>query len=191
MGGAIAAAFCTQFPNLVDGAAALVACAGNFPDGFTGRIFPFFTLPIFTRPGILRFIQSLKSLPPPPRSRAQTIEQVVFAQRMALPRYIHTLASTVRFGPLRGIGPLFEKIGQSDLRVLILHGTGDEIVPYHPFAVPILTNYIPQAKLVTLENLGHSLPCYLERMVLCTKTALYTHIHFEPTLAQDTTVKSA
>lgn len=31
MGGAIAAAFCTQFPNLVDGAVALVASAGNFP----------------------------------------------------------------------------------------------------------------------------------------------------------------
>ena len=30
-------------------------------------------------------------------------------------------------------------------------------MPYHPFAVPILINYIPQAKLVTLENLGHGL----------------------------------
>jgi hypothetical protein len=57
------------------------------------------------------------------------MEQVVRAQTVALPRYGHVLASTMRFGPLRGIGPSFKKLGQSGFRVLILH------VSYSPLSI--------------------------------------------------------
>lgn len=33
----------------------------------------------------------------------------------------------------------------------------DKIVPYHPYMSPILTDYLPKAKVVTLENVGHEL----------------------------------
>ena len=34
-------------------------------------------------------------------------------------------------------------------------GTADTRVPYHPFMSPILTNLLPQAKVVTMEGVGH------------------------------------
>ncbi|KAF8308801.1 alpha/beta-hydrolase [Clavulina sp. PMI_390] len=156
MGGAIAAGFAAQFPHLVDGDVALLAPAGNFTSTKPiGRILAFFSNAPFVWLMSRDFVRRLSRPPHVPGNPEQAILQLVALQWKAVPRLPYTLASTLRYGPLRGMGPSFYALEKSSLRVLIMHGLEDVTVPYSPYISPILTDFMPTAKLITIPQAGH------------------------------------
>ncbi|KAF9516790.1 hypothetical protein BS47DRAFT_605439 [Hydnum rufescens UP504] len=157
MGGGIAASFVAQFPQLVDRDIVFIAPAGNFPDDYFSRGIGFLvSSPVQFLLGF-RFIRTLRKLPAPPRTKLHAVSLLVNLQFRNLPHFIRVIASSVRSGPMRGLGQVYRTVGRGPFKVLIIHGTADETVPYRPFISPILTDLIPDAKVVTLENVGHDL----------------------------------
>jgi len=85
------------------------------------------------------------------------LAQLPLLQLKALPRFPQTIASSARVGPVRGAGPFFKALGESNFRVLLIHGDSDQDVPLKPLFSPILTDYLPKAKVLVLENAGHEI----------------------------------
>ncbi|KAG9018199.1 hypothetical protein FRB90_011897 [Tulasnella sp. 427] len=87
--------------------------------------------------------------------RAPLGEEIIKLQQLVLPYHITAVASSIRDGPLRGLDYAYAKLGRTDVKVLIVWGTADTVVPYS-LATQVLT-YIPRAKLVTVTGAGHDL----------------------------------
>ncbi|KAF8308822.1 alpha/beta-hydrolase [Clavulina sp. PMI_390] len=156
MGGAVAAGFATQFPNLVDSDVALLSSVGNYTDTHPfGGSYAFYSRPFF--PWLKSLLPKSMKLPPPPKTPIEAIDQLGDLQRMTLPRYSQVLASTLQRGPIREMGPTFAKLGTMPFRTLLLQGTDDEIVTYHLYFEPTLTKYFPKAKVVVIEGAPHDL----------------------------------
>jgi pimeloyl-ACP methyl ester carboxylesterase len=158
MGGGIATAFAVQFPHLVNGKVALVACAGIMESTDISRTAKFMSSP---------FIQSLSSLPPfrhymrllangsnnTEPEAINPIQEIVRLQSAHLPHYNAAVASSLRDGPVRGLGYAFRALANSSNEILLVHGTADKTVPYK-YASKI-QSLVPQAKLVTVIDGGH------------------------------------
>jgi len=157
MGGGIAASFAAQFPQLVDRDLVFIASAGNFPDNYFSRGVGFLTSSLAQSLLGLRFIKTLRRLPPPPRTWYQSVSSLWHLQFRNLPHFTRAIASTIHSGPLRGLGQAYKTVGASQFKALIIHGTADVSVPYRPFMSPILIELMPAAKVVTLDNAGHEL----------------------------------
>ncbi|KAG8956866.1 hypothetical protein FRC04_000344 [Tulasnella sp. 424] len=129
MGGPIACAFAVNFPKLVDGKVALFAPAGLMQS-------------------ILRRLYK-------PGGATPLGEEIIKLQQVVLPYHIAAVASSIRDGPLRELDYAYAKLGKSDVKVLVVWGTADTVVPYS-LATQVLT-HIPRAKLITIAGAGHDL----------------------------------
>ncbi|KAF8806148.1 alpha/beta-hydrolase [Phlegmacium glaucopus] len=161
MGGAIAAAFTSQFPHLVDEGVALIASAGLMESNDISRTSKFMSSPL---------VQTLTSSKPVrnyiQRLTNQTVDQglvkdnvileIVRLQSAHLPGYNAALSSSLRDGPIRGQSAAFKSKGFENKKVLIIHGTED--VTVHPKYSPLIAALLPastQKKLITVEGAGH------------------------------------
>jgi len=157
MGGGIAATFAVQFPHLVDRDVVFISTVGNLPTNYFGRITALLTTPLAVWLSSIKLVRTWKTLPDPPRTPDDRMKQLLLLQTRTLPHYSSTLASSTRRGPFKGVSETYRMIGKSDNRVLIIHGTADTRIPYHPYTSPILTDLLPRAKVVAMENVGHDL----------------------------------
>ncbi|KAI6166440.1 Alpha/Beta hydrolase protein [Pisolithus thermaeus] len=159
MGGGIAAAFATQFPQLVNGKVSLIASAGVIEDTDISR-----TAKIMSSP----LTQSVSSLPPfqyymrrlaNSSSLSQTtidpIQEIVRLQSAHLPYFNAAVASSLRDGPVRGLEDSFTALSNLPIEVLLIHGTADKTVPYK-YASKILT-LVPCAHFLTIDGAGHDI----------------------------------
>jgi len=155
MGGGITGAFAATFPHLVDGKIAVIASAGAIETRplLARRLQSFPIVRLFhglSRKQARKTATAESSNTP----EAQAIE-IVALQAALLPGFGRALASSMRYGPLRGEENSFAAIGASDMQVLLIWGTEDSTVPYRYAGV--LKNLMPQALLVTLDGAEHDL----------------------------------
>ncbi|KAI0032039.1 alpha/beta-hydrolase [Vararia minispora EC-137] len=154
MGGGIAAAFSTWFPHLVDGKVALIASAGLIEPSDMSRTARFMSSPLVqsvTSSAPFRFyLQKLAASSP-----VDPIHEIVRIQSAHLPGYNAALASSLRDGPIRGLGWAFDALSASSNDVLLIWGTSDNTVPYKHAGT--MHRIIPRSQLVTVEGGGHDL----------------------------------
>ncbi|KAG8746990.1 hypothetical protein FRC10_002789 [Ceratobasidium sp. 414] len=165
MGGAIAAAFVSQFPWLVESNVAFIASVGVMEGSLVTPISYWFGSAAFQRLihssiGKLLYTPS----PPPPTASAlssseqlsKDLQTLVGLQTFILPGYTAAVAASVHVGPLRGLEKAFERVGKlKHMKVQLIWGTKDAIVSYK-YAGKIKA-LIPHAELVTLDGAGHDL----------------------------------
>ncbi|KAL4266217.1 AB hydrolase superfamily protein [Pleurotus pulmonarius] len=173
MGGAIAAAFTSHFPHLVEDRVVLIACAGIMESSDLPRTAKFMSSPLvqtLTGSSIVRsYLQHLISSkgntslmvsahvvteagtsgqqPLTGQGEAEAtdsvkvftakeagdgrIQEIVRIQSAHLPGYNAAVASSLRDGPIRGLTSAFaEGDAWSSKRVVLIHGTKDNTVPY-------------------------------------------------------------
>ncbi|KDQ29820.1 hypothetical protein PLEOSDRAFT_1038730 [Pleurotus ostreatus PC15] len=133
MGGAIAAAFTSQFPHLVEDRVVLIACAGMMDSSDLPRTAKFMSSPLvqtLTGSSLVRsYLQHLIS------SKGNTSlmvsAHIVRIQSAHLPGYNAAVASSLRDGPIRGLTSAFaDGDAWNNKRVVVIHGTKDNTVPY-------------------------------------------------------------
>ncbi|KAF9030444.1 alpha/beta-hydrolase [Hymenopellis radicata] len=127
MGGPIAAAFTTQFPQLVDDKVVLLAPAGLFGSEILPRGLNLLTSSLFlpiVNGGIVRG-SARRQLKRP----SEPIDRIVQLQRAYLPYFNAVLLLSMRYGPLRGQTDHYKSHAFNGRTVLILHGTKDSVVP--------------------------------------------------------------
>ncbi|KAL4076454.1 Alpha/Beta hydrolase protein [Scleroderma yunnanense] len=160
MGGAIAAAFSVQFPQLVNDKVALIASAGVVESSDISRTAKIMSSPI---------VQTISSLPPfrhymrrlanassiSEGGPIDPIQQIIRLQSAHLPYFNAAVASSLRDGPIRGQEYAFKALGNSTQQVLLIHGTADQTVPYK-YASKI-QGLVPHLELMTIEGCGHDL----------------------------------
>jgi pimeloyl-ACP methyl ester carboxylesterase len=163
MGGAIGAAFTSQFPHLVDEGVALVASTGIMESSDISRTAKFMSSPLvqsLTSSGPARsYIQRLTNQSENQHlAKNNAIIEIVRLQSAHLPGYNAALSSSLRDGPIRGQSAVFKSKAFEDKRVLIIHGTTDNTVP--PKYSPMIATLLPastQKKVITIEGAGHDL----------------------------------
>ncbi|TFK29036.1 alpha/beta-hydrolase [Coprinopsis marcescibilis] len=185
MGGGIAAAFTSQFPNLVDENVVLIASAGIMESSDISRTAKFMSSPLvqtFASSGPVRhYIQRLanksstsipaepllpldgedtaqKVLEPLKSESVHAAVEIVRLQSAHLPGYNAALSSSLRDGPIRGQKEAFASKGFEGKRVLLIHGTKDATVK--PEYSPKILQLLPpetrkRSKLVRVEGAGH------------------------------------
>ncbi|KZT06563.1 alpha/beta-hydrolase [Laetiporus sulphureus 93-53] len=156
MGGGIAVAFAAQFPQLVSDRLALVACSGLIEPTDLSRTAKFLSSPLmqfFTSSYPFRkYLQHLTSSEP----WEDPISELVRVQSAYLPGFNPAVASSLRDGPVRGLSSAYEAIGrraEEGMRVLLIWGTKDHVVPYATAAR--VRALVPQAELITIEGAPH------------------------------------
>ncbi|KII94579.1 hypothetical protein PLICRDRAFT_96811 [Plicaturopsis crispa FD-325 SS-3] len=178
MGGAIAVAFARDYPDLVEDRVALIACAGLLESADISRTNKFMSSPLvqtatsiapFRVRTVLVYIPSpqlyLQHLAAsnatapdsksPEAAQFDSIAHIVRIQSAHLPGYNHALASSLRSGPPRGLASAFKQLGESGRKVLLIHGTEDNQVPYKYTAA--IRALVPGAELVTVDGGPHDL----------------------------------
>jgi len=147
MGGAIAAAFTSHFPHLVDEGVALIASAGIMESSDISRTAKFMSSPLVqtltsSKPA-RTYIQRLTNQTEDQDigKGANVIIEIVRLQSAHLPGYNAALSSSLRDGPIRGQSFAFKSKGFEDKRVLIIHGTEDTTV--HPRYSPLIAALLP------------------------------------------------
>ncbi|KAF7432585.1 hypothetical protein PC9H_004527 [Pleurotus ostreatus] len=173
MGGAIAAAFTSQFPHLVEDRVVLIACAGMMDSSDLPRTAKFMSSPLvqtLTGSSLVRsYLQHLISSkgntslmvsahvateadnpeqhPLTGGGEAEAtdpakvfttkeagdgrIQEIVRIQSAHLPGYNAAVASSLRDGPIRGLTSAFaDGDAWNNKRVVVIHGTKDNTVPY-------------------------------------------------------------
>ncbi|KAF8998866.1 Alpha/Beta hydrolase protein [Cyathus striatus] len=166
MGGAIAAAFTSHFPHLVDDKVILIASAGIIESEDLSKTAKFMSSPfvqsIASSTPVRRYLQHLANSSKPTiedqRPMAPIIE-IVRLQSAHLPYYNAAISSSLREGPIRG-----QRRG-----VLIVHGDRDTTVP--PKYAPKIFSLLPsdtrsRSKLVTIPGAGHDLTISHPSMVV-------------------------
>ncbi|KAG9121525.1 hypothetical protein FRC07_002474 [Ceratobasidium sp. 392] len=165
MGGAIAAAFASQFPWLVESNVAFIASVGVMEGTIGTPVSYWFGSAAFQRlvhSSIGKFFYT-PSPPPPTATTLSSSEQLskdlqtlVGLQTFILPGYTAAIAASIYVGPLRGLEKAFERVGKlRSLKILLIWGTKDTIVSYK-YAGKI-KSLVPHAELVTLDGAGHDL----------------------------------
>ncbi|KAI0639351.1 alpha/beta-hydrolase [Trametes polyzona] len=137
MGGGVAAAFASSVPHLVAGKVVFMSSAGLITRFHTPN-------PVDTRVPIQGY-KELRDL-----------------QSSNLPGYKRSLQSCFQDGPIRGLEAAFDGVARvaagptkQPLKVLIIHGTDDDIVSYEE--AEKIKARVPQAELVTVEGAAHDL----------------------------------
>ncbi|PSR79226.1 hypothetical protein PHLCEN_2v7084 [Hermanssonia centrifuga] len=149
-GGAVAAAFSSMFPHLVNDGVVFIAAAGmmDLPKPQRSRS---------PNEALMRLTEQKQSQnciaalgPHPTRASLPNL------QAAYLPGFEEASASSSREGILSEVHWAYEALGKStDKRFLIFHGTGDFVVPYdHALKIK---NFIPQAELITIKTSSHAL----------------------------------
>jgi pimeloyl-ACP methyl ester carboxylesterase len=167
MGGGIAASFTSMFPHLVDDHVALIASAGIMESSDISRTAKFLSSPLIQIVAssspfrlYLRHLANKNTSIPNTLTTLNTsdphpIQELVRIQSAHLMGYNAALASSIREGPIRGLGSHFKSLETSGRKVLLIHGTADTTVPYK-YATRI-QRLMPSSKLITLDSAGHDL----------------------------------
>jgi len=137
LGGAIAAAFASTFPHLVDGKVVFLASAGllDRPRDGSGKVKPVQT----------------KNLDP-----SQIAMQLRQLQEELLPGFRVLVSHDLRDGPGSGLNWAFKTVGESEhIQALIIHGNADNLVPYGEASK--IKALVPQATIVTIDGASHYL----------------------------------
>ncbi|KAF5333580.1 hypothetical protein D9611_002839 [Ephemerocybe angulata] len=172
MGGGIAAAFTSQFPQLVDENVVLIASAGIMDSGDISRTAKFMSSPLvqtLASSGPVRhYLQRLANSSSssvtaamegaessnndsdspdattntPHSASVQAALEIVRLQSAHLPGYNAALSSSLRDGPIRGQHHAFTSEGFEDRRVLLIHGTKDATV--HPRYAEGIMDLLPE-----------------------------------------------
>lgn len=176
MGGGVAAAFTSQFPNLVDENVVLIASAGIMDSTDISKTVKFMSSPIIqtlaSSGPVRNYIQRLAnqtvssaalSVDPDTgeeekRQTMQATAEIVRLQSAHLLGYNAALSSSVRDGPIRGQEAAFSSRGFEGRRVLLIHGTKDTTM--HPRYSPQILELLPpetrkRSRLVHIEGGGH------------------------------------
>ncbi|EGN94947.1 hypothetical protein SERLA73DRAFT_187220 [Serpula lacrymans var. lacrymans S7.3] len=157
MGGAVAAAFSVQFPQLVNGKVALIASAGLVESDDISRTVKFMSSPLIqTVTSLKPFQHYMRRLANSTETTASDpIAEIVRFQSAHLPGYNAAVASCLRDGPIRGLTTVFSNLSRSQNSVLIIHGTTDITVPYK--YTSRIQSLVPDSELVTIEGGGHEI----------------------------------
>ncbi|THH28537.1 hypothetical protein EUX98_g5650 [Antrodiella citrinella] len=149
MGGGITAAFTSTFPHLVNGKIVLLASAGivGLPVNENGER---------TMPSLSKQLTPGQSGEPELVAANPGLREL---QASSLPGYSRILQDSMRYGPIAGLSNAFEALATTQtangpLKVLVVHGTNDSIVPYTEAAK--IKALVPQAEVVTVEGADHS-----------------------------------
>lgn len=68
----------------------------------------------------MRFGQSLLKALFKPSDTTPLGEEIIKLQQVVLPYHVAAIASSIRDGPLRGLDYAYAKLGQSDVKVLVV-----------------------------------------------------------------------
>ncbi|KAF9265873.1 alpha/beta-hydrolase [Marasmius fiardii PR-910] len=172
MGGAVAAAFTANFPHLVEDRAILISSAGLIQSSDLPRTAKVISLPIVQAISssliVQRFIKHRMASPNDPSLPVNPLHEIVRLQSAHLPGYNAALSSSLRDGPIRGEENSFKNDVWRGRRVLIIHGTADNTVPYRYASriqslLPVASEVDGQkhkgchSKIVTIDGGGHDL----------------------------------
>ncbi|KAI5999807.1 Alpha/Beta hydrolase protein [Pisolithus orientalis] len=159
MGGGIAAAFATQFPQLVNGKVSLIASAGIIESNDISRTAKIMSSPltqIFSSlPPFQYYMRRLANSSSLSQTNIDPIQEIVRLQSAHLPYYNAAVASSLRDGPVRGLESSFAALSNSSIQVVLIHGTADKTVPYK-YTCKILA-LVPHAYLHTVDGAGHDI----------------------------------
>ncbi|KAF5354596.1 hypothetical protein D9758_011185 [Tetrapyrgos nigripes] len=164
MGGALTAAFTANFPELVEDRVVVVASAGLIKTSDLSRTTKVMSSPLvqtltsswLARKFIQRLTDSANETSDKP---VDPIQEIVRLQSAHLSGYNAAISSSLRDGPVRGEEDSFKSDVWKGRRLLIIHGTKDNTVPYKYAAqIQSLVNASGcDAQLVTIEGAGHDL----------------------------------
>ncbi|KAL0569725.1 hypothetical protein V5O48_012240 [Marasmius crinis-equi] len=178
MGGAIAAAFTANFPNLVEDRTIVISSAGLIQSSDLPRTAKVISLPVIQAISSSALAQKLIQLrtnsPNDPSKPVNPLHEIVRLQSAHLPGYNAALSSSLRDGPIRGEERSFRSEVWRGRRLLIIHGTADNTVPYRyaskiqsllPIPIPVPTSTEKQqqqlkgchSKIITIDGGGHDL----------------------------------
>ncbi|KAJ8096349.1 hypothetical protein AAF712_010074 [Marasmius tenuissimus] len=172
MGGAIAAAFTANFPDLVEDRAILISSAGLIQSSDLPRTAKVISLPIVQAISssfiAQQLIQRRTNSPNDPNKPVNPLHEIVRLQSALLPGYNAALSSSLREGPVRGEKKSFQSDVWRGRKLLIIHGTADNTVPYRYASkiqslLPIPTEEDGKelkgchSKIVTIDGGGHDL----------------------------------
>ncbi|KAK7445077.1 hypothetical protein VKT23_014939 [Stygiomarasmius scandens] len=164
MGGALAAAFTVNFPELVQDKVVVLASAGLIKTSDLSRTTKVMSSPLIqtlTSSWIARkFIQRLTDSANETSDKpVNPIQEIVRLQSAHLPGYNAAISSSLRDGPVRGEEDSFMNDVWDNRRLLIIHGTRDNTVPYK-YASEIQSLVVESgchSEIVTIEGAGHDL----------------------------------
>ncbi|KAF9002318.1 Alpha/Beta hydrolase protein [Cyathus striatus] len=164
MGGGIAAAFTTQFPQLVDENVVLIASAGIMePLSTTARFLssPILQSVLSSVPLMSYFINILSpTKTTEDESTVPPIIEIVRLQSSLLPYYNTAISSSLRDGPIRGESKSFSSDEMIGRKVLILQGDRDRIVaPHYARKIHALLPPVTRerSEVVVVPGAGHDL----------------------------------
>ncbi|KIY49147.1 alpha/beta-hydrolase [Fistulina hepatica ATCC 64428] len=164
MGGAIAAAFVSHFPDLVSDRVVLIASAGLMEPADISRTSKVMSSPLvqmIASSSLVRtFIQHLADRSDTAADVAQKSPwaDIVRIQSAHLPYFNTAVASSLRDGPIRGLAHSFASPSFAGRRVLVIHGTRDTTVPYkYAGKIMSLLPKTAEAELITVEGGSHDL----------------------------------
>ncbi|KAK7038729.1 hypothetical protein VNI00_010614 [Paramarasmius palmivorus] len=170
MGGAITAAFTANFPDLVEDRAILISSAGLIQSADLPRTAKVMSLPVIQTISSSRIVRNLikrrANSPNDADTPVNPIHEIVRLQSANLAGYNLALSSSLRDGPVRGEERSFKSEVWRGRKLLIIHGTADNTVPYR-YAAKI-QSLLPRpndtetlkgchSKVVTIEGGGHDL----------------------------------
>ncbi|KAF5385411.1 hypothetical protein D9757_005387 [Collybiopsis confluens] len=161
MGGGVAAAFAASFPDLVEDRVIVISSAGLVLTSDMSRTTKFMSLPLvqaLTSSFIAqKFLQHLIDSPNE-TTPVNPIEDIVRLQSAHLPGFNNAISSTLREGPVRGEYRSFSSDVWNSRRLLIIHGTTDNTVPYK--YAKMIESALPRhcrSEIVTIDGGGHDL----------------------------------
>ncbi|KAK7445075.1 hypothetical protein VKT23_014937 [Stygiomarasmius scandens] len=154
MGGAFAA-FTVNFPELVQDKVVVLASAGLIKV-MSSPLIQTLTSSWIARKFIQRLTDSANETSDKP---VNPIQEIVRLQSAHLPGYNAAISSSLRDGPVRGEEDSFMNDVWNNRRLLIIHGTKDNTVPYK-YASEIQSLVVESgchSEIVTIEGAGHDL----------------------------------
>jgi pimeloyl-ACP methyl ester carboxylesterase len=161
MGGGIAASFVASFPDLVTDRVIIVASAGLVLTSDMSRTTRMMSLPLvqtLTSSSIAqKFLQYLTDSPNE-TTPVNPIEEIVRIQSAHLPGYNAAISSSLREGPIRGEYRSFSSAVWRSRKLLVIHGTNDNTVPYKYSSM--IQAALPkdcQSEIITIEGGRHDL----------------------------------
>ncbi|KAJ3935463.1 MAG: Alpha/Beta hydrolase protein [Lentinula lateritia] len=161
MGGGLAAAFTASFPDLVEDRVIIISSAGLVLTSDMSRTTKIMSLPLVqTLTSSLVAQKFLQHLTDSSNDTAPVdpLQEIVRLQSAHLPGFNAAISSSLRDGPVRGEYRSFSSSVWDARKLLIIHGTNDNTVPYK-YAAMIQTA-LPQgcqSEIVTIDGGGHDL----------------------------------
>ncbi|KIK70862.1 hypothetical protein GYMLUDRAFT_32931 [Collybiopsis luxurians FD-317 M1] len=161
MGGGIAASFAASFPDLVEDRVIIIASAGLVSISDLSRTTKIMSLPLvqaLTSSFVAqKFLQRLTDTSNE-MTPVNPTDEIVRLQSAHLLGYNGAISSSLREGPVRGEYRSFSSEVWNSRRLLLIHGTNDDSIPYK--YASLIQSILPQncrSKIVTIEGGGHDL----------------------------------